>query len=202
MPYKDKAKQLEAQKKHYLLNKDKYVESRLRNREIRSSWFQEYKQGLICSSCGMADNRCLDFHHRDGVDKSLDISDAVKWGYSQELIEAEIKKCDVLCANCHLKHHSPTEDRELHRKRVTENVRWLREYKSKLFCESCKINDPVVLTFHHKNNEDKRNAVSHMAYNGSSVSALLNEIAKCDVLCANCHRVTHNGNIWENDSND
>lgn len=48
--------------------------------------------------------RVLHFHHRDPAAKSFDIPKNVTRAWS--LVEAEIAKCDVLCAGCHAFRHS------------------------------------------------------------------------------------------------
>lgn len=35
----------------------------------------------------------------------MNVSKMVTYGFSLEEIEEEVKKCDVLCANCHRKEH-------------------------------------------------------------------------------------------------
>jgi len=57
-----------------------------------------------CIRCGESDVACLDFHHRNGLtDKKGHIGFIRR--FSIERIRAEIAKCDVLCVNCHRKHH-------------------------------------------------------------------------------------------------
>lgn len=53
-----------------------------------------------CVDCGETDRAVLDFDHVRDV-KVSDVSQMVSWGYPWRLIEAEIAKCDVRCANCH-----------------------------------------------------------------------------------------------------
>lgn len=54
-------------------------------------------------------------------------------------------------------------------------------------CKACGNTDPEVLEFDHRDGEDKKFNVSEMMYSYSWAS-ILSEIAKCDILCANCHR--------------
>ena len=56
-----------------------------------------------CVKCGEQDVACLDFHHRDPLEKEGHIGEFRKFGIKRLL--AEIAKCDVLCANCHRKYH-------------------------------------------------------------------------------------------------
>src|SRR5262249_28998692 len=43
----------------------------------------------------------MQFDHLEGFKKFLEVSSMVKWGYSQDLVMAEIAKCELVCANCH-----------------------------------------------------------------------------------------------------
>jgi hypothetical protein len=53
-----------------------------------------------CIDCGNNNPIVLQFDHRDNVEKLYNISEM--YDYSIALIEKEIAKCDVRCANCHL----------------------------------------------------------------------------------------------------
>ncbi len=62
-----------------------------------------------CARCPEKDLACLDFHHRDRSDKLGHLG--VVRRFSKARILAEIAKCDVLCANCHRKHHRDERER-------------------------------------------------------------------------------------------
>lgn len=64
------------------------------------------------------------------------------------------------------------------------------DLKRKLGCQSCGESDPVCLDFHHRDGKQKKATVSSMTFK-TSMKPLLEEIAKCDLLCANCHRKLH-----------
>jgi len=66
-----------------------------------------------------------------------------------------------------------------------------REYKKSLMCVVCGFNDPRALTFHHRSRDEKEFTVANVGSNGKSFTALMREIEKCDVLCANCHLILH-----------
>ena len=59
-----------------------------------------------CSECDEHDPRVLEFDHLDPSKKYKPISRLVCTGYSwaSEVLRAEIRKCQILCANCHRKH--------------------------------------------------------------------------------------------------
>ncbi len=62
-----------------------------------------YLIGKECIKCGESDNRCLQFHHVNPSTKLFNISEGVNKGYKWELIEQELKKTEICCANCHSK---------------------------------------------------------------------------------------------------
>jgi hypothetical protein len=71
-------------------------------------------------------------------------------------------------------------------------VDWLREYKKNLSCSRCVENHPACLDFHHMDGEQKEANISQaIRVKGWSKERILQEIAKCIVLCSNCHRKEH-----------
>ena len=67
---------------------------------------------------------------------------------------------------------------------------WFKEYKSSLSCPECGESHPACLEFHHLNPQDKKFSVGRQERR-KSLKALQDEMAKCRVLCANCHRKEH-----------
>src|SRR5205085_9755519 len=61
------------------------------------------------------------------------------------------------------------------------------EYKESLGCEVCGETHPACLEFHHINPKEKRFSVGRLN-DYLSVRLMKSEIAKCRLLCANCHR--------------
>ena len=74
---------------------------------------------------------------------------------------------------------------------IEEAQRYVYEFLSNSVCASCGEYDFAVLTFHHIKGS-KRMDVSQMAAHGYSINAIKREIAKCEVLCANCHMRAEN----------
>jgi hypothetical protein len=54
-----------------------------------------------CSRCGVTDKDVLLFHHINPGEKECDIRATL----SREKIAQEAEKCEILCFNCHMKHH-------------------------------------------------------------------------------------------------
>ncbi len=74
--------------------------SRKKIREENARKVFEYLTNIPCINCGESDPIVLEFDHRDRSDKIENISNLVTHS-SWKRIESEIRKCDVLCANCH-----------------------------------------------------------------------------------------------------
>lgn len=73
-------------------------------------------------------------------------------------------------------------------KRYAENIRRLQEIKLERGCMDCGFRaHPAALDFDHRPGVNKVSEVSKLTL--SSWELILAEIAKCDVRCANCHRI-------------
>ena len=67
-----------------------------------------------------------------------------------------------------------------------------RDFKATLHCKKCGENHPACLSFHHRDPKQKKGRMMHLISNaGWGWEKLLTEIAKCDILCENCHRKLH-----------
>lgn len=78
--------------------KNKYQEKKI---EI-----QDLKQNLKCTKCGY--DKCgaaLEFHHINPDEKDETIARMISNHYQLDTIYTEIKKCIVLCSNCHHEFH-------------------------------------------------------------------------------------------------
>ena len=62
----------------------------------------EYKANHPCVDCGEPDPIVLQFDHVND-DKEFNIADAAGNGVSWKIILKEIAKCEVRCANCHIR---------------------------------------------------------------------------------------------------
>jgi hypothetical protein len=78
---------------------------------------------------------------------------------------------------------------QLQRARI-RNRQLKYEYLVSHPCIDCGESDPVCLDFDHREPSLKKMAVSTIV-GKKSANKLLEEIQKCDVRCANCHRKRH-----------
>ena len=72
---------------------------------------------------------------------------------------------------------------------------WVRNYKSNLSCRKCGEHNPSVLQFHHLDPAHKDVSIFECVKRGWGIDRIKKEIAKCVVLCANCHFKVHAGEI-------
>jgi len=93
----------------YHLRSDQKQKSSIRRKKHRYDKKTKLKNsvGGKCQICGYDKYQgALHFHHIDPTQKKFIISDATaRKKYSQEEIEAEIRKCVLVCANCHAEIH-------------------------------------------------------------------------------------------------
>ncbi len=67
------------------------------------------------------------------------------------------------------------------------NKSWVINYKKCNFCIDCNLSDWVVMDFDHVRGIKKAN-ISTMVRQAYSIETIKEEVAKCDLVCANCHR--------------
>lgn len=142
------------------------------------------KLGGKCEKCGCEEPECLDFHHL--IDKNDEIA---RLKYSRmSILEKEVEKCILLCANCHSELHYENSRNGQNRHNVLKSLNRTR-------CEECKYSGENLssLDFHHKDPFQKDFGISQFACRQVSVNIqkLEDELNKCEVLCRNCHRKRH-----------
>lgn len=96
--YRNYHKTHERHDKEY--NRKKYI----RYEKEYSEKISEYKRKSGCILCGIKNPIVLQFHHRKLASKKYAISRMRM--FPIESIMKEIKKCDVICSNCHLILHN------------------------------------------------------------------------------------------------
>ncbi len=165
--------------------------TRLRRARLRK-WLIDFKaQSDGCLQCGEGNPHCLDFHHREGEERLMSVSRMVPSGYGKDTISEEIDNCDILCANCHRKHHAGPFSTASRPRRI-ENRYWVLGVKAQSSgCSKCDMTDPHCLDFHHRDETKKSGTVSELINCDVPKQELKVEIEKCEILCANCHRIEH-----------
>ncbi len=148
--------------------------------------------GARCRDCGHERAAALDLHHRERGSKCFAISAPAGPG-SWRAVRTEIEKCVVLCANCHRRQHADPDGKSHDAHPV---VAWRRRTKRRAMallggaCVTCGFDAvPAALEFHHRRSGEKEFAISDGT--PRAWRRVVTELAKCDLLCANCHREVH-----------
>jgi hypothetical protein len=77
---------------------------------------------------------------------------------------------------------------KLARAKTRELQNRVAAYLAERFCVDCGEADPCVLDFDHVYPGTKRDTIHALVHRALSWTALLAEIERCQVRCANCHR--------------
>ena len=139
-------------------------------------------------TCGICEPILIEFHHVDRSGKENTINELGSKRFS--VIEKELSKCILLCANCHAEEHFvgtyPNVEKALIKKRMLE-------LKGASCCSKCSYHGRSFssLEFHHR--AEKNFELWTVSFNKLKIplKTLLTELELCDVLCRNCHRKQH-----------
>ena len=107
-------------------NTDRVKEYYQKNKESKKTYAKEYQMrnkiraiNYLGGACGCGENHpsALQFHHRDPSTKSFgittkELSSPKKMPWDTVII-SELNKCELLCSNCHFKHHSTLSDERI-----------------------------------------------------------------------------------------
>ena len=90
-----------ASRKNYRENKDRYyAQAKKREKELDELIIRH--KSKPCADCGIQyPPYVMDFDHLDGDTKEFGICHMRRRRMAFDKIEAEIAKCEVVCANCH-----------------------------------------------------------------------------------------------------
>lgn len=161
--------------------------------EAAQEFVTHFLQVHPCTDCAEPDHVVLEFDHLET--KQRNVSTLVNHGASLARIAEEIRRCEVVCVNCHRRRTAersgsrrlgeafqPSPSRPLRQR----NAEYVMAALERSGCVDCGERDLVVLDFDHL--DGKVAAVSQLARNECSIARLEAEIAKCVIRCANCHR--------------
>lgn len=176
-------------KKIYQKNKDEVQKNNL---ERKIEIINKSKR-IYCEVCGCTDPKLISWHHLNPENKLFNISEALDYTkkYSDLDLLNEIKKCQILCNNCHQKIHKINFDRESLKRQPTKLKKTLKiyNYKKENPCLCCNLSDPDILVYHHRDPASKLFQLS--LGERWSYQEIEEEIKKCDILCVNCHKYIH-----------
>lgn len=183
----------------------------MRRQRATLEWLRDLRR-MPCLDCGRRfPPHVMDFDHRDPTTKLFSLAAENVLLKNRAVLAAEAAKCDVICANCHrirtaaqltagafpnagwkvpvsLKAGALAEwrRRKWHQRR-SEQMELINRIRQ-LPCADCGESFPTcVMEFDHRDPTQKRGLITQMA-GRVRIATLLEEIAKCDIVCCNCHR--------------
>jgi len=186
--------------RYYAANRDREI-ARVTQRQAATATFLRQLRDVPCADCG---NRFLpiqmEFDHRDPAQKAFTVAAGRSLLKNRTQLLAEIAKRYVVCVNCHrirtrarhrawLAGRTPsTQPRiEGHRARWRHHADILDQLRS-VPCSDCGGRfPPCAMDFDHRDPATKELAVSRLI--NRSYATLMAEVAKCDIVCANCHHL-------------
>lgn len=170
-------------------NAKTYRYQKKRRRRVKAELIE--LRGGRCEECEYSVSlAALEFHHRDPATKEFGIGN---FNGSWERLLAEVEKCDLLCANCHRLRHAAV---QIEPDRYIERRRHLKLRAIAYMAGACfgcsRVGPPSLFEFHHWDAREKEFGIGE----DGKVRAwekIVAELAKCVMLCTNCHREVHAG---------
>ena len=139
--------------------------------------------------------RCVMNKVCPGCDKERDVENDFRWRYKNRRIRQTW--CKYCQAEANKKHYQNNKqiyvERAITRNHrvIAENQRKLYAYLSEHPCVDCGLADIRCLEFDHVRSKKLSN-IAELLNSPLPWVTIENEITKCDVRCANCHRIkTH-----------
>jgi hypothetical protein len=187
------------------------VEYYRRNRDLELQRIRVRQAGMVellrdlrripCHDCGRQFKPYqMDFDDRDPETKSFNVMAGRAMLMSTRRVLDEVAKCDVVCANCHR-----IRTRAQHRARMSratpgtsERLDEKRAYWRRQSAMLDRLRDvpcgdcggrfaACSMDFDHRNPDEKVSRVPTLIGRAGD-ARILAEVAKCDIVCANCHR--------------
>ena len=176
---------------------------RIRSRQAATLAILRDLRRAPCVDCGATlSPHQMDFDHRDPRIKSFRLTAGRAMLAAWDTLLKEVAKCDIVCANCHRLRtralHAATiaargsgaaspDDVERRRATWRAQARLLDDLR-RVPCADCgRRYEPCAMDFDHREGASKVSGVTRMIGRFGTARKLA-EVAKCDIVCANCHR--------------
>jgi hypothetical protein len=184
---------------YYWRNRDIEI-ARVRLRQDGTVHMLRELRRVPCADCGgRFEPHQMDFDHRDPSTKSFNLMTGRAMLMSQATLLAEVAKCDVVCANCHRVRTRDASRARLRRvprapSAIRKSALWkvqselLDELRTRPCMDCGGTFPPCAMDFDHRDRSTKRYVVSRMRAR-TTTEEILEEVAKCDIVCGNCHRL-------------
>jgi len=166
--------------------------SRLKQKEIKD--FIDKLKDKPCNDCGGEyPSWMMEFDHLKN--KTITIAKIRKQKWSKFRILEELHYCELVCVGCHrlrTLERSPEIKFDLstrYGRNRAEIIAFLAKIKDNNCSDCGKKFHSCQMDFDHRPNEIKRYNISRMVGRGYCLSMIEKELAKCELVCAWCHRI-------------
>ena len=159
-------------------------------------FWKEWKSNQKCTDCGLSDPRVMEADHVRG-EKRHNVSHYSYWASNGGIPEMkkELELCEPRCRFCHQIITQKRRGCNVHKAQAyRQNV--VNEIKKKIGeCKECKRKvehgNYAGFDFDHRDEQEKTIGISQLVHKSQKVfdALLMPEIAKCDLLCTNCHKI-------------
>ena len=189
--------------RYYQRNRQREID-RVMTRQRATLEFLRQLRRVPCMDCGGTfQPHQMDFDHRDPSLKLFQVTDSRAMLAPRARLLHEVAKCDVVCATCHaIRSYAlqaarwaqrradgqliGTPRHEAKRRRSTRKRDFLLALRDRPCVDCGRTSPPYVMQFDHRDPRNKNFNVSSSWCR--SESKILEEAAKCDIVCPNCHR--------------
>jgi len=159
-----------------------------RKRAEKYAKLRVLKEANPCKDCGkFYPSYVMDFDHLDPNEKIEGIGYLVSTAHSWAFVEAEIAKCELVCACCHrLRTYRGVRCKQ--GRQMKHHILILNAIKTTHPCLDCGSHfKPSQMDFDHWDPTQKIANVALLV--GKPAHVLAEELRKCHLVCANCHRI-------------
>lgn len=180
-------------------------EKRRQHSRIRSAIMRLWFEGKQCVDCGETDVRVLQNDHIENNKSHWSTGTNIRclMQNSTPNIVDELKKCEIVCIHCHrLRTFKRLDEQKIIKFNQTNieicdqrfrNKSYVNEYQRTIGkCKICGFWDPIhpfLFDFDHRDPQEKIFNVSNMVSQHRPIYIIMEEITKCDLLCAKCHMI-------------
>lgn len=113
------------------------------------------------------------------------------WKYRNIKLQYHCKECSRAYVKNHYLNNTKYYIDKAHKRNLDvkdKSLKYIGKYFSTHPCVDCGESDILVLEFDHRHRSEKYKDISHLIKTRGSFKRVVDEISKCDVRCANCHR--------------
>jgi len=138
----------------------------------------------VCIACGIS-KPLTDFYKRkDSIDGHGNTCKVCRNAYQKQwAIDHPVSR------KKHTKTYLTTHPERCGNVIAKQHRQWIDNYKRQRCCMICGEKEIVCLDFHHLNPEDKDYSIGNLVV--FSIERIIQEIAKCILVCKNCHAKIH-----------